>query len=107
MAAQTITPGGLVVKDPSAQKVYQFDWTDYLADLGTGETIATTTFLLTGSDAVLTKDNEGVVTGSLKTQLRLLAGSLGVRYTVTNRIVTNGAPANTDERSFVVLVQDR
>lgn len=106
MAAQTIAPGQLVVKDPSAEKVYQFDWTDYLAALGS-EVIANSTFTITATDAVLTKDNEGVVSGSLKTQLRLLAGTLGVRYMVTNRIVTNGSPTNTDERSFYVLVQQR
>lgn len=105
MAAQTITPGDLVTKDPSAQKVYQYDWTDYLTDLG--ETITTSTFTITGDDAVLTKDNEGIVVGSLKTQLRLLAGTAGRTYTVANKIVTNGSPANTDERSFFVLVQDR
>lgn len=106
MSAQTIVPGGLVTKDPSASKVYQFNWADYLTDLGS-ETITSSTFTITGDDAILTKDNESVVSGSLKTQLRLLAGTLGNTYTVTNRIVTNGTPSNTDERSFLVLVQDR
>lgn len=107
MAARTIQPGELIVKDPSAQKVYIFNWTDYLTDLGTGETIASQTMTITGTDAVLTFDNSGIVVGNLKTQLRILAGTLGVRYTVTSRIVTNGTPVQTEERSFDVLVQDR
>jgi hypothetical protein len=106
MAAQTISPGDLVVKDPSAVKVYQFDWTNYLTDLGV-ETIVTSSFTITGPDSVLTKDNESVVSGSLKTQLRLSAGTAGGLYTVANLITTNASPANTDERSFLVLVQDR
>jgi len=105
MAAQIINPGNLVTKDPAAKKVYQFDWTDYLTDLGS--TIASTTFTITGPDAVLTKDNESVVAGSLKTQLRILAGTLGGKYTVTNQIIDNAVPANTDERSFDVLIENR
>jgi hypothetical protein len=106
MAAQTIDPGDLVVKDPSAIKVYQFDWTSYLTDLGV-ETIAQSSFTITGPDSVLTKDNESVIVGNLKTQLRLSAGTLGATYIVANKIVTNASPANTDERSFFVLVEDR
>ncbi len=106
MAAQTIQPGDLITKDPAAIKVYQFDWTDYLTDLGV-ETIVSSTFAISGADAVLTKDNEGIVTGNYKTQLRLSAGTLGRTYIVTNQIVTNGSPANTDERSFEVLVENR
>ncbi len=106
MSVQIINPGDLVVKDPSAIKVYQFDWTDYLTDLGV-ETIQTSSFTITGPDSILTKDNESVIVGNLKTQLRLSAGTLGGTYTVANKIVTNASPANTDERSFFVLVQDR
>ena len=101
MAAQIINPGNLVTKDPAAKKVYQFDWTDYLTNLG--RTINTSTFMITGSDAVLTTDNPSVITGDLKTQVRLLAGTAGVEYTLTNRIVTTGSPAVTDDRSILVF----
>lgn len=99
-----VSPGGLVVKDPQAQKVYQFDWTDYLQDLGL--TISSSNFTITGSDSVLTFDNASVVVGGLKTQLRLLGGTSGVRYTVTNEITLSGSPAQIDDRSIDVLVQD-
>jgi hypothetical protein len=55
----------------------------------------------------LTKDNETIVTGNQKTQLRLKAGTLKNRYTVTNRIVTNETPAQTDERSFVLRIVEQ
>lgn len=107
MSCQTIEPDGLIRKDPDALKVYQFDWTDYLACLGTGETIATSTMVITGADAILTQDNASIIAGSLKTQVRLLAGTPGYKYRLTNRIVTNGTPAQTDDRSIDVLIQDR
>ncbi len=105
MAAQTIAPGETVTKSPNASKVYQFDWTLYLAELG-ADTITTSTFLIAG-DAALYKDNESIVAGALKTKVRLIGGALAKRYTVTNRIVTSGTPATTDERSFIVLIADR
>ena len=105
MSCPTIEPGGLLRKDPDAQKVYQFDWTDYLTFLG--EQIATSTMVITGPDAILTKDNDSIIAGNLKTQVRLLAGTPGYKYVLTNRIVTNGTPAQTDDRSVEILVEDR
>jgi hypothetical protein len=105
MTVPTIRPSGLIAKDPNSSVVYQFDWTDYLTNLG--RTINTSTFMVTGSDAVLTTDNPSVITGDLKTQVRLLAGTAGVEYTLTNRIVTTGSPAVTDDRSILVFVQDQ
>ena len=106
MSALTIAPGDLITKDPAASKIYQFDWTDYLTDLGV-ETIATSTFTITGPDSALTKDNESIVTGSYKTQLRLIGGTLGKTYVIANKIVTTATPTNTDERSFSVLLENR
>lgn len=100
-------PGDLITKDPSSDEPQGFDWTDYLAELGAGVVINTSTWTITGADTVLTKHDPTIVVGSLKTQVYLAAGTAEVRYTVTNRIVTNSSPAVTDERSFDVLVQDR
>ena len=100
-------PGDLIIKDPSADEPQGFDWTDYLAELGASITIQTSTWTLSGPDAVLTKHDPAILTGSLKTQIYLAAGTTGSRYTLTNRIVTTSSPAVTDERSFDVLVQDR
>lgn len=105
MSTPTIKPSDMLVKDPNASVVYQFDWTDYLTDIA--RTISTSTFIVTGNDAILTLDNAGVISGDLKTQVRVLAGTSGQQYTLTNRIVTTGSPAVTDDRSIFVLVQDR
>lgn len=100
-------PGDLIVKDPSSDEPQGFDWTAWLAELGASVTIQTSTWTVTGSDSVLTTHDPSVLSGNLKTQVYLAAGTLGVRYTVTNRVVTNSSPAVTDERSFEVLIQDR
>lgn len=98
-------PGDLIVKDPQSIEPQGFDWTLYLADLSDAETISTSTWSLTGPDTVLTLSSPSIVSGSLKTQVKLNAGTLGYRYVVVNHIVTSGGTA--DDRSFVVLVQNR
>jgi hypothetical protein len=98
-------PGDLIVKDPSSDEPQGFDWTLWLTELNA--TIQTSTWTITGSDAVLTSHDPSILAGNLKTQAYFTAGTVGVRYTVTNRIVTNNSPAVTDERSFDVLVQNR
>jgi len=117
--SRTIRAGGLIVKDPNSSEIYAVDWD--LEHLRAGVQIASQSFLITGADAVLTKDSEGLLTAAQATtqfartvtldnrgtSLRLLAGTLGVKYTVTNRIITNESPAQTKDASFKVLVQQR
>jgi len=55
----------------------------------------------------LTKDQESKINGDRSTQVRLSAGTPGVKYTVTNRVLTNESPPQTDERSFELLINDR
>lgn len=98
-----IKSGGLVVKDPNASKVYVMDWDE--ENLGDGVTITDSDWEISGPDALLTKDNESILSGDRTTQVRLLAGTLNAKYTVTNRIVTNETPAQTKDKSFTVLVQ--
>jgi len=105
MTVPTIRPSGEIVKDPNAFKVYQFDWTAYLTNIG--RTINTSTFIVTGPDAMLTTDNPSVITGDLKTQVRILGGTPGGEYTLTNRIVTTGSPTQGDDKSILVFVQDQ
>ena len=100
-------PGDLILKDPSSDEPQGFDWTAWLAELGGSVTITTSTWTITGSDAVLTYHDGSIVAGALKTQAYFAAGTVGVKYMVVNRIVTNSSPAVTDERSFYVLVQNR
>jgi hypothetical protein len=108
-------PGSLVIKDASSDEPQGFDWTTYLAELGAGVEIQTSTWTITGGDSavdptpstVLTSHDASIVTGGLKTQAFFAGGTHGKKYTVTNRIVTNSAPAVTDERSFYYLIQAR
>lgn len=98
----TIAPNELVIKDPASQRLYQFDFDDMLAALAE---IASATITITGDDAVLTHDNDAIVTGNRKVNTRVLAGTFGKRYTVTCSIVTNETPTQTEERSFRLLVE--
>lgn len=101
LTMRTMTPGELVYQDPDAQLVYQFDWSTWL---GAGITIATSTFVITGPDDVLQYDAAQVLAGGQQTTLRLLSGTLGATYVVTNRVVSNGTPAQTDDQSFRVQI---
>jgi hypothetical protein len=98
----SVNPGAELFKDPSAVLVYEFDWTDWL---GTAS-ITTSTFAIAGPDNVLTKDNPAILAGSKKTHVRLLAGTLGKIYTLTNQIVTDESPTQTDERSIRIKIRN-
>jgi len=100
-------PGSLILKDPSSDEPQGFDWTAWLLELGAGVQVSTSTFTITGPDAVLTKHDPTIVVGGLKTQCYFAAGTPGKKYVVTNRVITNSAPPVTDERSFTYLVADR
>lgn len=110
MSTVTIYPGDLVLKDPADIKVYQVDWD--AQNLAIGATITQSTWTVTAiapstSDTALTKDQESVLGGNRKTQVRLSAGTLNQRYEIANKIVTSESPAQTKERSFQVLVQNQ
>lgn len=71
-------------KDPDEVLDYQIDWGERLQD---AETISTSAWTITGSDSVLTEDSNSISGES--TVIWLSSGTLGVRYTLTNRIVTD------------------
>jgi hypothetical protein len=107
----TIVDSGMAVMDPSDIRRFRFDWDSlYLAS---GVAITTSTFTITpilqNGATVLTKDSESIVPGGRFTQLRLNAttASNGDSYQVNNKIVTDESPAQTIERSFKVLIQQR
>jgi len=116
---RTIRAGGLIVKDPNSSELFAIDWD--VEHLRAGVQIASQSFFIVGPDAVLTKDNEALLTAAQATaqfertvtvdnrgtQLRLLAGTLGAKYTVTNRITTNESPSQVKDASFKVLIQSR
>lgn len=104
-------PSATVIKDPTEQLIYEWDWSAYLAS---GVNIASQTFSVTvvhgaESPAALTFDNAAAVAGSptQKFTMRLKGGTLGVKYAVTHQIVTDESPAQTAERSIFVLVEER
>jgi hypothetical protein len=57
----------------------------------------------------LTKDNESIVTGDRKTQVRLLATTAteGDLYWVSNKITTDESPAQEIEQRFKVKVENQ
>jgi hypothetical protein len=97
-------PGDLLPKDPDAELFYVMDWTDWLPE---SALIATSEWEIDGGDGELILDNSAIVSGNLKTRVRLVGGTLGERYTVRNRIVTSESPTQTDDRSFVVAIVHR
>jgi len=110
MSVITVSDGALVTKDPSDIKTYTFDFD--AVNLATAVTIVTSTWTITAvypstTDTVLTKDQPSILTGGRKTQIRLSAGTVGQMYDVTDTIVTSETPAQTKERSFRILVQNR
>jgi len=110
MATVTIQTGGLVTKDPSDVKVYTVDWDT--SNLAPTVTITTSTWTITAIkpsrvDTALIKDNESILAGNRKTQVRLSVGTVGQTYEIANKIVTNESPAQTKEKSFRVLIQNQ
>ena len=105
----TIEDGGCAPKDPADESVYVFDWDE--RHLAASVTITTSTFTVTVirpvGDTALTKDNESILAGNRKTQLRLKGGTLGAMYRIDNKIVTNESPTQTKERSFFVKLEQR
>jgi len=101
----TVRGGGMIVKDPDSSEPLTFNWDE--EHLPVGVTIVASSFLILGTDAVLTKDNEGILPGARTTQVRIIAGTLGVKYTLTNRVTTNQVPAAIKDQSIRVLIQHR
>jgi hypothetical protein len=101
--SRTIHSGGLVVKDPNAERFYQVDWD--AENLAAAVIIADSDWIISGPDSNLVDDQPSVLSGDRKAQVRLTGGTLGKRYTVTNRIVTNESPPQTKDASFKVLIQ--
>lgn len=95
--------GGEVVKDPDANRLYTVDWTN---DIGSAS-ISTSTWTVTGPDTSLAYDNASIVSGSKMAAARLTGGTAGKTYTVTNRIVTNSTPAETEDASFTVVIANQ
>lgn len=97
----SIAPGTTVTKDPEAEKVYTFDWSAWLVGAAV---ITTSTFIISGPDTALEFDDDVILSPATSTQVLLTGGTIGKTYVVTNRIVTNESPAQTDDKSIKVKV---
>lgn len=105
--------GSVCLKDPEASAWPRgIDWTNYLAEISATETISSSSWAIEGGDSadsptpatVLTKASETIVTGSLKTQVKLAAGTPGQKYRLVNSIITSSGVH--DDRSIYVKVQE-
>lgn len=88
-----------VVKDPTADLDYAFDWTAWLGN----DTIVSSTWSVSGG-GIQTHNASVDITNKIAT-VWLKGGVVDSLVTVTNRITT--AALRADERSFVVKVQHR
>jgi hypothetical protein len=104
MSTTTVRDRSQISKDPQAKRVIQFDWDEELA---TGVTISASTWTITGPDTALTKDNEAVATGNRQSSVRLIGGTVGATYTLTNHVTTNESPAQEDDASVDVFIRQR
>lgn len=86
-------------KDPDAVLDYQFDWSQYLQP---GESIATSAFIVSGSDTLETFD-ESIDGGFTTFWARL--GVAGETVRITNRITTN--QNRTDDSTSILRIRGR
>ena len=84
-------------KDPNAVLDYAIDWSKWLS----ADQIQASVWSV--SDPALEAASE--TNTATQATIWLSGGAVGQSYTVTNRITTAGG--RTDERSFVIQVQDR
>lgn len=106
MSSETVRPNGQITKDPYDKVVYQFDFDDRLA---AGVEIASKSFAIemadgSTTDGILTTDNDALVTGNRKVNVRVLAGTLGAEYRLTCHIVTTESPVQEFDRSVRVQI---
>jgi hypothetical protein len=93
-----------ILKDPSAQLVYTFDWSQWLTGNDTVSAVTYTLQVRANDPAPLTKTTSGISEGT-KTFVELAGGQVGKIYTVTAEITT--AVGLVDRRNFRVRVENR
>jgi len=89
-------------ESPTAVLPYAFDWTE---DLGSGETILSSSFAITGPDTNLTILGGSESIAAPFTRLWMTGGTLGVVYQITNRITGSLDPGDIDERTSALLIK--
>lgn len=106
MSAPVVEHGETVLQDPGEKIVRQFNWTAWLQELSATAEIASSSWALTGPDNGLTKDTPSVVTGNLMTQIRVIGGTPGKTYRLTNTVVSNETPAQTGVKWIEIAIRD-
>lgn len=96
----SLKPGHEFVQDPDAEKVYTFDWTDWVG----AADVASYELDIDGPDALLTYDNDAIGADDKSVDLRIQGGTLGKTYRVRCRVTTNESPTQSDWRSFSLKV---
>ena len=86
--------------DPDAKLDYGVDWSAWLP---TGVTIATSTWTITPAGPTLS----GQANSTTATTVWVEGCTAGTVYTLTNRITTNGTPAQVDDRSITLVCRER
>lgn len=86
-------------KDPDEVLDYQIDWSERL----NGDTISTSTWTISGTDSLLVEDSNEI-SGDLSI-VWLSAGTLGKKYTLTNRITT--AAGRTMDQSVNLRIKTK
>lgn len=84
------SPNTFTDKHPDAIRPATIDWTE---DLISPETIATSSWAVSGPDSALILTNPSATT--LLATVFVSGGTLGAQYKLTNTIVTNSAPPKT------------
>ena len=88
---------GTLYKDPQETVIFVMDWSARLAD---GETISSSSWTV---GAGVTQVEDAIVTGNLKTNVKLSGGTPGQTVGCTNTVVTS--TGQTLERSGLVAVR--
>lgn len=89
-------------KDPDEVLDYQIDWTERL----NGDTISTSAWTISAADEAsptLTEDSNDIVSGN--TVIWLSSGTIGIRYSLTNRITT--AAGRTMDQTVYLRVKSK
>jgi hypothetical protein len=111
VSTTTIRAGQLLTLDPSDKRVIQFDWDAEAlpASVTIASYVITITTIKQNGVTILTTDQDSLVSGSRKVQLRLLATTAtnGDRYSVACKIATDETPTQEIERQIFILVQNQ
>lgn len=105
----TLPPGALITLDPSDKKVitFDFDATNLPAGVTLSAGVLTIETLVQNGVTILTKDNDGLVTGNRKVSGRFLATTATVhdRYRVSVKGTTNEVPVQEKEYSIDIHIE--